>query len=169
MDYFDTLQVPVQIFLDEKLLRQQYLRLSREVHPDFHTLKDEDSREQSLVSATAITNAYTCLKDFDSRLQYILKESGVLAVDEKSTLPPDFLMEMMDFNDAILGADTDDARAVLKEDLRKMEDALLGEVSPYLQSFDSGKREMDVLQPIKDFYMKKRYLWRLQQQLNSRA
>ncbi|HCK22019.1 MAG TPA: Fe-S protein assembly co-chaperone HscB, partial [Bacteroidetes bacterium] len=64
MDYFDTLQVPVQIFLDEKLLRQQYLRLSREVHPDFHTLKDEDSREQSLVSATAITNAYTCLKDF---------------------------------------------------------------------------------------------------------
>jgi molecular chaperone HscB len=169
MDYFSILNMPVQILLDEKLLRQQYLRLSREVHPDFHTLSDAASREQSLVSATEITNAYTCLKDFDARLQYILKETGMLQADEKSTLPPDFLMEMMDFNDAIMAADTDEDKSNLRASLKDMETGILEAATPALSMFDDGSRTAEVMQSIKDFYMKKRYLWRLHRQLDAGA
>jgi molecular chaperone HscB len=165
MQYFDILDLSVRIMMDAGEVRTQYLKKSRESHPDFHTLSGENDRDAALQKSTLVTNAYTTLKDVDSRLKYILTELGVLEAEEKSQLPPEFLMEMMDFNDRIMEADDDEARQEVGSDIVDLEEEIKHQYQSSINSFDEGERGDEVLQDIKDYYMKKRYLWRLRKQL----
>ncbi len=168
MNFFELFGLPVCVQLDESELRRRYLALSRESHPDFHTLSQPEMQESSLDRNTLITNAYTLLKDGDKRIKYLLQLKGVLEEDEKYQLPAGFLMEMMDINEAIdnliSSPDTAEKKA-LEQQVMQLEEDLLSGAQPAISAFDSGDHTDANLAAIKSYYMQKRYLVRLRQQL----
>lgn len=171
MDYFDFFGIPVSFFPDEVDLRQRFLKNSKLYHPDFHTMAPEAQQAEILEKSTLNNQAYLTLADFDKRLKYILELKGMLE-EGKNELPNEFLTEMMDINEAIMELEFDFDDAVYQSALTKaaeIEEELLNSVKPTMQNYEDGVTSLDLLKPVKDFYLKRRYLWRIKDNLDKFA
>ena len=78
---------------------------------------------EALRMAAMNNAAYKTLTDSDATMAYVLKLNSVLEDEEKYALPPAFLMEMMDINEAIseyeLEPQNDDARQMATNSLNE--------------------------------------------------
>ncbi|MCB0519554.1 MAG: Fe-S protein assembly co-chaperone HscB [Lewinellaceae bacterium] len=169
MDYFEFFEIPVSFHLDNADLKQRFLQKSRQFHPDFFTLAGEEKQAEVLELSTLNNEAYRTLSDPDKRMGYILQHLGLIAEEGKNEVPQDFLMDMMDLNEALMELEFGFDESVFekaKNDLAQIEMALSNEVAPYLERFDANKPNLAELETIKDFYFKKRYLWRIQENLD---
>lgn len=110
MEYFELFGLPVSFHIDTADLRKRYLKLSRETHPDFHSLSSDLEQAAALDRSTRITNAYNVLRDEEKRMKYILLQKGLLEEEARVQLRPEFLMEMMDLNEAMAMADGEDEK-----------------------------------------------------------
>ena len=169
MNFFQFYEIPVSFMLDEKALKQKYYALSRQYHPDFHTHENEAMQEHILEMSTLNTRAYKILSDFDERVKYILELKGFLKENEKQEIPNAFLMEMMDINESVMDLqmdfDLEKYKRTLSE-VREMQNDLFAEVKPILENYnDATIAEVD-LKKIKEFYLKKRYILRLEKNLS---
>lgn len=167
-NYFEFFDLPVAFVLDEAALRKAYLRNSKQYHPDFHTLADEALQAEMLERSTFNNEAYQTLSDPDKRMRYVLQLNGLLGSvgeeggSDKVALPQDFLMDMMEFNEAMMDLefDFDPVRyAQTLEAVQRYEQELASEVQPILGSWSEGGNPAD-LQVVKNFFLKKRYLLR---------
>lgn len=168
MHYFEFYNLPIQFELDETALRRQFLQLSKKYHPDFYTLESEEKQAEILELSTLNNEAYKVLKDSDKRLQYILQLKGLLK-EGKGNLPQTFLMEMMDFNEAVmeLQFDYDAARyQQLLEQLQTLRQDLRQTVTPLLANYDDAQASTEQLETLRDYYYKNRYLLRLRDNLD---
>ena len=95
-DSFERLGLPRRFAIDPGELERNYLARSREVHPDFDT-GDEDA-------SAALNEAYSTLCEPFRRAEHLLILSGGPSASEDKTLPPAFLMEMLDLRDEIESA-----------------------------------------------------------------
>lgn len=79
---------------------------------------------------------------------------GYMESDEKYALSPDFLMEMMDLNEAWMDADTDTDKHTVTEQVKTIQNAIYTPVKAILEgnSIDITKEAM--LQ-VKEYYFKK--------------
>lgn len=171
MNYFDFFGIPVSFFPDLADLKQRFLRNSKLFHPDFHTLESEEKQSEILEKSTQNNEAYLVLSDFDKRLQHILELRGMLETGQNE-LPQDFLLEMMEINEAIMELEFDFEESRYRQvlaDTAKLENALVAEVQPMLESFDTATTTNDQLISVRDFFLKRRYLWRLKENLNKFA
>lgn len=171
MNHFDFYEIPVSFYPDLGDLKQRYLKYSKLFHPDFHTLASEEKQAEILEKSTQNNQAYQVLSDFDQRLKYILELNGLLE-EGKLELPQDFLLEMMDINEAIMEMEFDFEEAVFQETQKKveaLEDAMMAAVRPILEAYTQGKMTSAELEPVKDFFLKRRYLWRIKENLNKFA
>lgn len=171
MDYFEFFGIPVSFFPDEADLRQRFLKNSKLYHPDFHTMASEAQQAEILEKSTLNNQAYLTLADFDKRLKYILELKGLLE-EGKNELPNEFLLEMMDINEAIMELEFDFDVAVFQSALTKVaeiENELLFSVKPAMENYVDGVSSLDLLHPVKDFYLKRRYLWRIKDNLDKFA
>ena len=171
MNYFEFFEIPVSFFPDEADLRQRYLKNSKLYHPDFHTLAPAAQQSEVLEKSTLNNQAYLTLADFEKRLKYILELKGVLE-ENKNELPNEFLMEMMDINEAIMELEFDFDEAVYRDALAKaadIENELLTAVKPAMESYVDGTSSIASLDIVKDFFLKKRYLMRIKENLNKFA
>lgn len=84
-------------FPDQKLVRKKYLENSRKLHPDFAHGKDE---VESMELIALNNKAYATLISQDKLIDYILNE--LFPSSKKATLPPEFLMEMMETNESLM-------------------------------------------------------------------
>lgn len=176
-NYFDFFGLPVAFALDEISLRKAFLRNSKQYHPDFHTLADEALQVEMLERSTYNNEAYQTLLDPDKRMRYVLQINGLLgsAGDEGGTdkvaLPQDFLMDMMEFNEAMMDLEFDfdpTRHAQTLEAVQRYEQSLSSEVQPILESWSEGGNPAD-LQVVKNFFLKKRYLLRSLEKLHTFA
>ncbi len=168
MNHFDFFQIPVSFFPDLADLKQRFLKNSKRFHPDFHTLESEEKQAEILELSTQNNEAYLTLSDFDKRLRYILETKGLLA-EGKQELPQDFLMDMMDINEAIMELEFDFDEAVFQATSAKMQQVeaeMLEAVKPAMEGFQDGITPATALEPVKDFYLKQRYIWRIKENLN---
>jgi molecular chaperone HscB len=95
-DHFERLGLPRRFSVNPADLERHYLERSRETHPDFAS-GDEDA-------SAALNEAYATLKDPFRRAEHLLQlQGGPSAKDDKS-LPPAFLMEMLELREAIEAA-----------------------------------------------------------------
>ena len=97
MNYFDFYGLPIKFNLNEQELKSKYFTLLKSNHPDFF-VNDPEKYKESLINSSLNNEAYKCLSDFYSRANHILSLSGLTLEDK---LPSDFLMEMMDINEAL--------------------------------------------------------------------
>ncbi len=171
MRYFEFFDLPVSFLIDEAELKKRYYANSKKFHPDFYTLESEEKQGEILELSTLNNHAYRTLKDFDSRMQYILKEKGVLKEEgENKDMPADFLMDMMEINEKLMELEFEpdpEAEAQVKQELEALESGFLEEIRPLLEGFSEEKAGN--LEPIKDYYLKKRYLLRIRENLNKFA
>jgi molecular chaperone HscB len=171
MNYFEFFEIPVAFYLDEVALKQRFLKNSKMFHPDFYTLESEEKQAEILEISTYNNQAYLTLSDFDKRLKYILDIKGVLD-EAKQTLPNEFLMEMMDINEAIMELEFDFDEAAFETASKRvgeLESAILANAKPVMEAYSESGLNDASLEIVKDFFLKKRYLWRIKEKLDSFA
>ncbi len=168
MIYFDFYDIPIAFYLDEIALKKAFYTKSKEFHPDFHTLATDDAQERALEMASLNTEAYKVLSKFDSRMEYILREKGILEEEGQAKLPQDFLMEMMELNELIMELEFDFDENNLqkaKNELQILENESLSEVEAILKDYDDSTASQDILKKIKIFYLKSKYFLRIQKSI----
>ncbi len=106
MDYFTLLGLPQQFELDEDLLRERFLALSRAVHPDSHGSDLPDAQVLSLQISAAVNDAYHTLKTQALRAGYLLELLGGKSSAEDKSVPDGFLNTMMMMQEEVHDAKT---------------------------------------------------------------
>lgn len=171
MNYFTFYGLPLSFFPDESELRKLYYAKSKEYHPDFYTQAAEERQQEIMELSSYNNSAYLTLQDFDKRMHYILTLNGALGEASSAPLPAAFLSEMMDINEAIMTLEFDFDQALfdqISRDSSQILQQLTDEIQPVLQDF-SEQNMAESLPLIKDFYLKKRYLLRIQENLSKFA
>lgn len=168
MNYFDFFDLPVSFQLDEAELKRRFYETSKKYHPDFYTLESASKQTEILELSTLNNEAYRTLADFDKRMRYILDMKGVLAEEGKNDIPQDFLMEMMDINEALMELEFDFDEATYQQTLQQIEvqeKAIFQEVAQIIEQYDDKKATDTELSTVRDYYLKKRYLLRIRENL----
>lgn len=171
MNYFEFYTIQPAFFIDEELLKKLFYQHSKDFHPDFHALKSEDEQQKMLELSTYNNKAYFVLKSLNTRLEYLLKLNKVLTDDEKYSLPPEFLMEMMDINEEIMELEFEpnpDKLIALKNQASINENDLLDQISSLAKQYDAAN-DSSILLTIKDLWYRKKYLLRIKDSLNKFA
>ncbi|MFN0036482.1 MAG: Fe-S protein assembly co-chaperone HscB [Saprospiraceae bacterium] len=173
MNYFEFYGIPVALSVDDSALRQAYLLNSKKYHPDFHTLSGEAEQAEALELSTRNNEAFKTLSDPDKRVRHVLELKGLLGQDnENPTLPQDFLMEMMDINEALMELEFDfDAEryAATLQSVNTLENDLETQVQPMLSAWtEASSDDADLLQ-VRDYFFKRRYLLRIKENVSKFA
>ena len=172
MNYFDFYNIPLSFKLDAAALRQTFYANSKKYHPDFFTMDSAEKQSEILELSTLNTQAYKTLSNFDSRMKYILELKGVLGEEGKNTIPQDFLIDMMDINEAIMELEFDfDPSAYQKvlADVEALENQQFRAIEPLIENFQNNENkedEQNTLEEIKKYFLKKRYLLRIRENLS---
>jgi molecular chaperone HscB len=172
MNYFEFFQLPISFQMDDDALRKAFYANSKKYHPDFYTLEPEDKQAEILELSTTNNQAYHTLADFDKRIRYILELKGYWAEEGQNQLPNDFLADMMDINEAIMELDFDFDEKKMQETrqaVAALEQELWDSVLPVFQQFDQTPDDTSLLAAAKDYYLKKRYLLRIKENLSKFA
>lgn len=169
MNYFELFELPVSLQLDKTMLRKKYFELSRKYHPDHFAQQDAAEQEGALEASAQLNKAYKTLTNGEELIRYVLMEKGLLAPDEKYVLPPGFLMEMMELNEALPDVMEDEtAKESFEAQLQQLEKDLYKPVQSIIEKFKDGVTTESQLLAVKDYYFKKKYLQRLVQQLDQK-
>lgn len=168
MNYFEFFEIEPGFFLDEDQLKIKFYQYSKQYHPDFYTM--ESPAKQAEIMQLAVTNnkAYKILIDFESRMKYILELENCMGEEGSNKLPQTFLMEMMDFNEKVMELQFDFDQTVYdscQEELKNLSSNLLENIKADMLAYDSKTSKTDTLERIKIFYLKNRYLLRIQESL----
>jgi molecular chaperone HscB len=158
--------------VDAAALRRIFYQNSKKYHPDFHTLADEKQQADMLEKASVNNEAYQTLSDPDKRMRYILKISGLLEEEGKQNIPQDFLMEMMDINEGLmeLEFDFDAARfEAIQQEVDGLEKELHKGIEETLKNYSPQSGSEADLQTVLEYYLKKRYLLRIRENLSKFA
>ena len=172
-NYFTYFNIPEQFHINEAELKTQFLQNSKKHHPDFY-LDDEEKYAEAMELSSFNNSAYKTLKSLSGRVEYILKLNDLLA-DSKNAIPPAFLMEMMEFNEAIMDLKMEPNAAKEVELVTKLEgieselDSDLLEATKAADETTEAGAKMKILERVKDLYLKQKYLLRLRESVNTFA
>ena len=95
----------------------------------------------------------------------------MLAECDKYALPQDFLMDMMDVNEALMEMEFDHDELKLSQlstQIDEMELSLFDELKRYTDEFDlkEGAESGSILLKVKDIWYRQKYLMRIRESLN---
>src|SRR5688572_24525062 len=167
MNYFELFNIPVQLKLDRNMLRSKYFELSRKHHPDFYINENPEKQLLVLEISAQLNKAYKTFQNTDETIKYTLQLKGLLHEEEKYQLPPDFLMEVLDINEQLMDMGNDPAGKVrIKLAIVNMQLAIYEPVKDIIEYYREGMTTEKDLLKVKEYYYKKKYLQRIQQQLN---
>lgn len=173
INYFELYGQPVSFRPDAAAIKSKFYELSRRYHPDRFTMADEATRAEALRMSAMNNDAWKTLNNTDALMAYILKLNGVLEEEEKYSLPPAFLMEMMDLNEVVSDYEMEpgnesleqQATSILQDQLNDWQNA----IQPLLDQFDNSPADKELLLKIKDYYFRKKYLLRIQERMDTFA
>ena len=173
MTHFEFYGLPVAFKVDEAAVRRIYLLNSKKYHPDFHTLSGDAEQAQMLELSTRNNEAFKTLTDPDLRMRYVLELNGLLGQgNEQPTLPQDFLMEMMDINEALMDLEFDydaERHASAQKSIELFENELLTTVASILNNWTEATGTEAELKKVQEYFFKKKYLLRIKENLSKFA
>lgn len=106
-DHFSLFNLPCNFRLDTTVLDQRFREAQAKVHPDKYVQAGDTERRLSLQWATRVNEAYQTLKKPLARAQYLLKiRSHDVDAENNAAMPADFLMEQMEWREAVAEART---------------------------------------------------------------
>lgn len=169
MNFFELFEQPVRLQVDAAEISRKYRELSRRFHPDFFTRAGADAQQEALEKSALLHQALAVFRDPDETIRYVLQLKGLLQEGEKYELPPDFLMEVMEINEALMDADDPATSEVVKGKLASLQAEIEEPVADTLRQYTEGSTSVSALLDVKDYYFKKKYLDRLREQLSGMA
>ena len=162
MTYFQLFDIPVQLKVNPAALSGRFFELSRKYHPD-HAVRDtEEVQAEALERSALLNKAYKTFQRPDDTIRYVLQLKGLLEEEEKYELPPGFLMEVLEINEAIM--DSDDHSGIPAQ-LEKLQSDIYEPVNEIVEHYQEGITTEKELLQVKEYYYKKKYLERIRQQL----
>jgi len=116
-NYFALFDLEPAFQIDLACLEPSYRALQAQVHPDKFSSAGDAERRLSMQCSTHVNEAYQTLKQPINRARYLLSLHGIDTQEETNTaMPADFLMEQMEWREAI-GEATDAADAAALDHL----------------------------------------------------
>jgi len=104
-NHFELLGLPLAHALDTGRLEGAYRDLQSQVHPDRFAAATEAERRVALQWAARANEAYRTLRDPVARARYLLGLKGFDTGEESNTtMPADFLMQQMEWREAVAEA-----------------------------------------------------------------
>jgi len=151
-------------------VKNKFYELSRLHHPDRYAQAGGPALAEALQMAAWNNDAYKTLKNSDATIAYVLKMHGLLEDEEKYALPPAFLMEMMDINEAISDYEQEPDNAAMIANAAAMLDEQLNDWDAATEKLTTTyKEDNEVLLQIKDQYFRKKYLLRIKERIDKFA
>ena len=127
---FALFELPQRFALDRALLDERWKALQREAHPDRFAAEGAAAQRVAMQWSVRINEAYQRLKDPLRRAAYLCELRGVPVQAESNTaMPPAFLMQQMEWREALDEAHTEDALEALLRDTRATRQTLLDELA----------------------------------------
>ena len=170
-NYFELYELPLSFRVDNVQLKKKFYDLSKRFHPDFYVNESDEKQQEILELSTLNNKAYQVLSDPLKRIEYILALNNLLVEGDKYVPTQDFLMDMMDVNEALMEMEFDQDAAKLM-DINKqvdmMEMSLFDELKQYTDEFDRQEAAdiESILLKIKDIWYRQKYLFRIRGSLN---
>ena len=112
-NYFELFQLPVSFDVDTDDLANRHRSIIARVHPDQFANKSAMEQRVALQWATFANEAFDTLKSPIARAQYLLKLNApkLAQEDARVNLPHEFLMQQMQWREALEEGDTADVLA----------------------------------------------------------
>jgi molecular chaperone HscB len=167
MNYFEIFGIPIQLKVDKNELPKKYFELSRKFHPDFYANTTRSEQNRALEITANLNKALKTFQNPDDTIKYVLQLKGLLEEEEKYQLPPDFLMEVLEINEKLMDAvDSDETKLNLQSAIDNLQAEIYDPVKKTVEHYEEGITTEKELLQVKEYYYKKKYLHRIQQQLN---
>lgn len=166
ISFFEVLGLPVSLDTDKNDLRKKYYQLSRQYHPDILTSTDDSDQS----AYERINEAYETLSDKWKRIKHLLDLNDMLLNPEHEKLPADFLQDMMDINEILFELQMEDNEKLRDDVISRMEiiaQHLESEYENILSLFENQEDKKDALIKLKDYYLKSKYILRIQENLST--
>lgn len=157
MNYFELYNIPVSLQPDQQVVKQRFYELSRKYHPDFYSNASEDEQADVLEKSSAVNKAFKVFSNPDETVKYVLQQKGLLEEEEKYQLPPQFLMEMMELNEAAL----EQEKASVQQQVSNIQNEIYEPVKAIMENYQEGVTSKEELLQVKEYYFKKKYLNRI--------
>ncbi len=164
MNYFELFNIPVALKVDKSGLAKQYFELQKKYHPDFFVQADSGERDTVLEISSAINKAFKIFQNNDETIKYVLQQKGLVKEEEKFELPPDFLMEMMDYNEELMDAKLEENKEKIEQISNRLaatQNEIYEPVKEIIENYKDGVSAEKELLQVKEYYYKKKYLNRI--------
>ena len=165
MNYFELFDIPVQLKVDKAGLHAKFIALSRRYHPDYFVKDGHEKLAEMLDISASLNKAYKTFQDPDATIKYVLQLKGLLEEEEKYTLPPDFLMEVMEINEQVMELDDGGAIQDLSSAIQNLYTEIYAPVREIIGQYHEGVTTTGELLQVKEYYYKKKYLDRIRREL----
>ncbi|MFT6111532.1 MAG: molecular chaperone HscB [Bacteroidia bacterium] len=172
-DYFAFFEIKEKFIVDELALKKRYQDISRTNHPDYF-IEDVLKYDEALRVTSVCNSGYKALSKFTNRVHYILKLNGMLE-ESGNAIPQEFLMQVMDINESLMDLQMDfDAKTyeIALSEWSGINSGLDESILSKCKKADLTSNQEDrvvILQEIKDFYLKQKYLLRIKETLDKFA
>jgi len=128
-NHFELFQLPQQFSLDMSQLDRAYHEVQNQVHPDKFVQAGDAEKRVAMQWATRANEAYQTLKKPLKRATYLCELQGVdLQTESNTSMPASFLMQQMEWREALDEADSADAIEALLDDAQAARKGLLGTI-----------------------------------------
>jgi molecular chaperone HscB len=170
MNYFEFYDLPVSFSVNEEEVKRKFIELSRKYHPDYFSTDPPEKQLESLNLSTFNTKAFQTLSDADRRMKYVLELKNLIHEGERHDLPDEFLLDMMDLNEAISeikSGKNAKGKSQLEAKVHSMLDELRMQIEPLLKADNHHNASASDLRKIKEYYYKRKYLLRIKESLDT--
>lgn len=165
MNYFELFQIPISLNVDKEVVQKKYFELQKKYHPDFFSNESEVEQAEVLEKSSLINKGYKTFQSNDETIKYVLQLKNLLEDEEKYQLPPEFLSEVMELNEALMDLD-DSSLQQIETQLSQLEKSLYTQVQKIIEYYDDERTTNEQLLQVKDYYFKKKYLQRILERLD---
>jgi molecular chaperone HscB len=119
-DDFELFGLPLQFAQDRTAIDARWKDLQREAHPDKFSAQGTAAQRVAMQWSVRINEAYQRLKDPLKRAAYLCELNGAPVNAENNTaMPPEFLMQQMEWREALDEAQTTEALDVLSHEVAR--------------------------------------------------
>ena len=159
-NYFELFDLPVSFRPDLQTVKSKFYTLSRQYHPDFYGTAVEADKAKALEMSALTNKAFKIFQSPDELMKYVLQLHSLLEEEEKYNLPSDFLMEVMELNEALMDMDSNDesAQKGILEIVGRLQDEIYAPVQQIIENYQEGVTTKEELLRVKEYYYKKKYL-----------
>ncbi|WP_296948181.1 Fe-S protein assembly co-chaperone HscB [uncultured Massilia sp.] len=104
-NHFELFQLPARFDVDQDALDAAYRDVQGRVHPDRFVNASDAEKRVAMQWATRANEAYQVLRQPQRRAQYLCELNGVdLQTESNTAMPVDFLMQQMEWREALADA-----------------------------------------------------------------